>query len=180
MNLMSSLIAGLMILGVCEVAVAIIKHQPQDSYRVPCPFYQSVNVTDSKRFANGSYLYDGILVPSKWIGIYDYVFMTSVSKMRVEPHVRACICKIRPCLNICCPRSNTFHPITSSCVPDRERSEEAVEEWPNSINITTAKGQRQEILIDQHFSFIHFPPCLGMYTLKPNEYSDDTWQLYEV
>lgn len=167
---------------ICEVTIAIIKHQPQDSYRVPCPFYQSVNVTDAKRFPNGSYLYEGHLIPSKWIGIYDYVFQTSVSKVRVEPHIRACICKIRPCLNVCCPRGNTFHPITSTCVQDDPNDDQITAlEWPNAINVTNpVTAQIQQILIDQHFTIVHFPPCIGMYTLKPDEYPEDTWLLYEV
>ncbi|XP_037708461.1 probable G-protein coupled receptor Mth-like 7 [Drosophila subpulchrella] len=55
---------------------------------------------------NNSYKYDDLLIPANLTGEYDYIEMLDGSKESAKRHLRACVCKLRPCVTICCPRKN--------------------------------------------------------------------------
>ncbi|KAL9912134.1 methuselah-like 10 isoform 3-T3 [Glossina fuscipes fuscipes] len=150
------------------------KYHAHDSRNVPCPFYQTVNITDDIRLANGSVIHDDVVIPPNWIGVYDYVFANLQTRVPVSPHLRGCICKVRPCINLCCPMGSQFWSNTSQC--------EAIDNdflWPTTLNVTQADGTIQENLIAEQFAVVNFRPCLWMYVIRPELDVEDEWHLCE-
>jgi len=72
---------------------------------IDCDFFDTVDISDGKRFSNGSYLYENLLIPSHLTGEYDFKLLSNGSKEVVASHIRGCVCKLRPCVRFCCPHN---------------------------------------------------------------------------
>ncbi|XP_061397128.1 G-protein coupled receptor Mth2-like [Musca vetustissima] len=141
-------------------------------FHTPCFFFQTVNVTGDKRFQNGSYLHDGVVIPHNLIGVYNYVYKDAVTQTRVPPHLRGCICKLKPCVNFCCPYGQ-MHNGTECVDSSSER------EWPHEINVTLRNGLQRNANVFRQFAVVPFRPCESMFALDPQTYPDDAWQIFE-
>ncbi|XP_065361906.1 G-protein coupled receptor Mth2-like [Calliphora vicina] len=65
-----------------------------------CPYENTVNLTNHQRYENGSYLYEGLIIPPENNLIWD--------KESVPLHLRGCVCEERPCLKLCCQKDEYF------------------------------------------------------------------------
>lgn len=149
------------------------KHHLRGDFHTPCFFFQTVNVTGDQRFPNGSYLHDGVMIPHHLIGVYNYVYKDAVTPTRVAPHLRGCICKLKPCVNFCCPYGQMHNG--TECV-DASRDFD----WPRAVNTTLRNGSIKEVDIFQQFAVVPFRPCEFMFALDPQSYAEDAWQIFEV
>ncbi|XP_033240601.1 G-protein coupled receptor Mth-like [Drosophila pseudoobscura] len=70
-----------------------------------CDYFDTVNVTGSQRLVNGSYLYQGVVIPAELTAEFDYRVLPDDSTEPVERHLRGCVCQLRPCLRLCCHHS---------------------------------------------------------------------------
>ncbi|XP_053955616.1 G-protein coupled receptor Mth2-like isoform X3 [Anastrepha ludens] len=148
-------------------------HQ-RDGIHVPCTFFDTVNVTGDPHFANGSYLHDGMLIPSQLVGWYDYIYTDLVRRVEVEPHARACICKLKACINICCPWGASYSANESACVNNTEY------EWPKPLlNLTLPDDTLKPVDMFKQFAVQSFRPCEFMFSLQPELGSFDDWKLFE-
>lgn len=149
-------------------------HQ-RDGMHVPCTFFDTVNVTGDPHFPNGSYLHDGLLIPSDLVGTYDYIYTDMVRRVEVEPHMRACVCKLKPCINICCPWGESYSTNESACVNDTEY------EWPQPmLNLTMPGESLKTVNMFRQFAVQNFRPCEFMFSLQPELGSFDDWKLFDV
>ncbi|XP_037713876.1 probable G-protein coupled receptor Mth-like 7 [Drosophila subpulchrella] len=55
---------------------------------------------------NGSYQYEGIVIPDNLIGEYGFKMVPFEQRLTVKTHLRGCVCELRTCIRICCPRKN--------------------------------------------------------------------------
>ncbi|XP_020714444.1 G-protein coupled receptor Mth2 isoform X2 [Ceratitis capitata] len=148
-------------------------HQ-RDGMHVPCTFFDTVNVTGDPHFPNGSYLHDGLLIPSDLVGTYDYIYTDMVRRVEVEPHMRACVCKLKPCINICCPWGESYSTNESACVNDTEY------EWPQPmLNLTMPGESLKTVNMFRQFAVQNFRPCEFMFSLQPELGSFDDWKLFD-
>jgi len=70
-----------------------------------CDYFDTVDISHLQR-VNDSYMYKGIEIPANLTGEYNYRELIYDVTEPVRNHLRACICKDRPCVRICCPRKN--------------------------------------------------------------------------
>ncbi|XP_058982387.1 G-protein coupled receptor Mth2 isoform X2 [Musca domestica] len=148
------------------------KSHLRGDFHTPCFFFQTVNVTADKRFANGSYLHDGVIIPHNLIGVYNYVYKDPVTQTRVAPHLRGCICKLKPCVNFCCPYGQVHNG--TDCY---DASSEL--DWPHEINVTLRNGLQKTVDVFEQFAVVPFRPCVSMYALDPTQFPEDEWQMLE-
>lgn len=66
-----------------------------------CSYADTINITDSYVFENGSYLYHNETLTPDLVDTYDYEILYSGKKHPVPQHKRACICHIKRCINFC-------------------------------------------------------------------------------
>ncbi|XP_065362436.1 G-protein coupled receptor Mth2-like [Calliphora vicina] len=79
-------------------AIAAVKVNKDET----CPYQNTVNLTNKLKYENGSYLYQGILIPSEKQHNYDYDIKFPKTKKPVSTHLRGCVCEHRPCMKLCC------------------------------------------------------------------------------
>lgn len=151
------------------------KHYIRGGLHSPCFFFHTVNVTDDQRFENGSFLHDGVMIPHKYIGVYNYIYTDPITAVKVKPHLRGCICKVKPCINFCCPFGKLYSSNDSTCI-DVSNSFE----WPTTLNMTLSNGSLKTVDIFQQYAIVHFRPCDLMYALEPQSDPLDAWEIFAV
>ncbi|XP_065360937.1 G-protein coupled receptor Mth2-like isoform X2 [Calliphora vicina] len=152
---------------------ALEKHYIRGGLHAPCFFFQTVNVTDDQRFDNGSYLHEGVLIPHQYIAVYNYIYTDPVTAVKVTPHLRGCICKVKSCINFCCPFGKLYSANESSCVDAHNDFE-----WPTTLNMTLSDGSLKTVNIFQQYAIVHFRPCNPMYALEPQREPEDAWNIF--
>ncbi|KAH8379948.1 hypothetical protein KR009_008147 [Drosophila setifemur] len=71
-----------------------------------CDYYDTVNITAGERFSNGSFLYEGLLIPAHLTGEYDSRVMADNSVEPEMKHWRGCVCQLKSCIRLCCHHHN--------------------------------------------------------------------------
>ncbi|XP_043649963.1 probable G-protein coupled receptor Mth-like 12 [Drosophila teissieri] len=71
----------------------------------PCKYDETINISHVKPF-NDVYIYEHFEIPTNLTGEFDYKDLMDGSRVPVKSNLRACICKVRPCIRICCARKN--------------------------------------------------------------------------
>ncbi|XP_012157164.1 probable G-protein coupled receptor Mth-like 8 [Ceratitis capitata] len=54
-------------------------------------------------------------IPQEWIAAYDFIIRDGV-RIQVERHLRACICKLKPCIRFCCAAGHYYDTLQRTCV----------------------------------------------------------------
>ncbi|XP_046808534.1 G-protein coupled receptor Mth2-like [Lucilia cuprina] len=73
--------------------------------KIKCLYKDTVNLTNYQHYENGSYLYEGILIPPERQHFYNFEITGSFPlKVAVPVHMRACVCDMKPCLKLCCEK----------------------------------------------------------------------------
>ncbi|KAM7354842.1 G-protein coupled receptor Mth2-like isoform 2-T2 [Cochliomyia hominivorax] len=141
-----------------------------------CAFEDTVNLTNAL-IINGSYLYEGILIPPDLVGIYNYEEIYDGKRLPVEAHLRGCVCRGRNCIKFCChPTKELIANMTRVCSPD-ELIEEL--EYDPYIEVIYNNGSKLRTHATQQFVVIQGVPCEGGYPLLPQEDEDDKWDIFE-
>jgi hypothetical protein len=126
----------------------------------PCDYIDTINITAGHLDQNGNYHYKGNVFKKEWFAVYDYEYVNVTKRVDVKPHIRGCICKIKPCIRLCCfdPKSSDEACVKSEnlVVPTYDEDEE--------IDIT---GKNYGVLVNK--------PCLIMFKLSPQDYPEDRW-----
>ncbi|KAH8274990.1 hypothetical protein KR018_008390 [Drosophila ironensis] len=148
----------------------------KEGIHVACKFHDTVNLTGHHRFPNGSYEYEGLIIPEHLVGNYDYIFKSLVDRVEVPQHVRGCVCQIKPCINICCPWGETYNTELGECVNDT--SDHRV--WPKPVlNVTFDDNTTAAVNISQQFAVQSFRPCSKMFSLQPQINDFDGYLIYQ-
>ncbi|KAH8369638.1 hypothetical protein KR093_000403 [Drosophila rubida] len=148
-------------------------YHERNGIHTKCSFFDTVNLTGYPSYPNGSYSYEGVLIPSHYVGTFDYVYKDLVDRVDVAPHVRGCVCKLKPCINICCPWGSVYNG--SECFKDTSNRE-----WPaKTMNVTLRNQTVQTVDIYKQFVVQSFRPCTEMFSLVPEINYYDTYQLHE-
>lgn len=126
----------------------------------PCNFLNTVNITSGHLDQNGNYLHKGVIFKKGLFAEYNYIVENLTELIKVEPHIRGCLCDIKPCIRLCCKgtlaSSSACIKTDTFTVPTNDEDEE--------IDIT---GKRFGVLVGR--------PCGIMYKLEPEDYPDDRW-----
>ncbi|XP_070071865.1 G-protein coupled receptor Mth2 isoform X3 [Drosophila takahashii] len=187
-----SLYCGVTLLGIlCLVVFRLIPGIPFGAYvmaerdhyhtiddpNVPCNFYDTVNLTGHMKFANGSYDYYGTIVPADMIGTYDYIHRSLTERIEVPQHVRGCVCKLKSCLNICCPWKHVFSSKTDGCILDHMDNRT----WPDPPMLNVTFRNQSELLVNMfhQFAIQSFRPCPKMFSLQPDINYWDNYAIFE-
>ncbi|XP_060650191.1 probable G-protein coupled receptor Mth-like 11 isoform X1 [Drosophila nasuta] len=78
----------------------ILAAEAEDNQK--CEYFDSVDLENSQKYENGSYLYRGILIPSEKVHQYTYRETVFQHNKTVEPYMRGCLCQIKSCVLLCC------------------------------------------------------------------------------
>ncbi|XP_054084775.1 G-protein coupled receptor Mth2 isoform X2 [Zeugodacus cucurbitae] len=161
---------------------AVVLYQNAIADIPDCVFEDTVNLTASTKFSNGSYLYEEVLVPPQLIAEYNYIELYEGVRKPVERHTRGCVCKIKQCVKFCChPRANMYRIslITGYTLQCREvlNGERTYSPY---VNVTLRNNSRVVMHMLDEFVVQQGIPCYsGGYMLMPHKYEEDHWELFE-
>ncbi|XP_032570077.1 probable G-protein coupled receptor Mth-like 4 isoform X1 [Drosophila sechellia] len=165
------------ILDVLLIAVLFLL-MPKSNAEIPgCDFFDTVDISKAQRFSNGSYLYEGLLIPAHLTAKYDYKLLADDSKEKVASHVRGCACHLRPCIRFCCPQYQEMN--MGVCYGDM--SEDKLNKHDPFVNVTLSDGS----VVRRHFkedlivqSDLAKPGCPRMYFMN-HELPGNKFTLFE-
>ncbi|KMY94538.1 uncharacterized protein Dsimw501_GD26888 [Drosophila simulans] len=165
------------IIDVLLIAVLFLL-MPKSNAEIPgCDFFDTVDISKAQRFSNGSYLYDGLLIPAHLTAKYDYKLLANDSKEEVASHVRGCACHLRPCIRFCCPQYQKMD--SGVCYGDM--SEDELNKHDPFVNVTLSDGS----VVRRHFkdlivqSDLAKPGCPKMYVMH-HELPGNEFTLFEI
>ncbi|XP_041448262.1 G-protein coupled receptor Mth-like isoform X2 [Drosophila obscura] len=134
-----------------------------------CDYFDTVNVTGSQRLINGSFLYQGLLIPAELTAEFCHRLMPDYTTQPVEKHLRGCVCRLRPCLRLCCHHSQLM--ANGQCGGSIEMDLTRLNPYLNVTldNGTVARRHFQTEFVIQSDLPI---PCNDMYPLNDGEEMD--------
>lgn len=109
-----------------------------DCSKLPCYFFDSINITDGIQQPNGSIQFDGIDFPHKQYAVLNYIIDNGERKA-CNPHFRGCLCNIKPCFRLCCSDKvikETTINLDHNCNEElSQMEEEVIDEKHKYINL---------------------------------------------
>ncbi|XP_043644981.1 probable G-protein coupled receptor Mth-like 3 [Drosophila teissieri] len=165
------------VIDVLLIAVILLMMKNSSAEIPGCDFYDTVDISKAQRFSNGSYLYEGLLIPAHLTAEYDFKLLPDHSRERVASHVRGCACQLRPCIRFCCPE---YHKMKEGqCYGDMSKDE--LDRHDPLVNVTLNDGS----VVKRHFkediivqSDLAKPNCSSMYYLN-HELPGNGFTLFE-
>lgn len=143
---------------------------------IDCDFFDTVDLTHSFKFENGSYRYEDVIIPARLIGAYDYRILYGGSREKVPKHIRGCICKLKPCIRLCCHHKKLMN--STECSNDVD--EELAYNYALNITLRTGKVAKKHIMNEMIIQQDLPIPCQIHYHLDAELYAEDMWTLFEV
>jgi len=140
-----------------------------------CDYFDTVALSINQRLKDGSYEYEGVLIPKEDVGEYDEEILFDGKRESVAKHTRGCVCKYKTCIRFCC------HP--QKLLANRDRRCEDVTgslDYNTFLNITLNNGTQIEKNVMEFMVQQHLPvPCANHdYLNNTNIYQK--WTLFEV
>ncbi|XP_017079279.1 probable G-protein coupled receptor Mth-like 3 [Drosophila eugracilis] len=132
-----------------------------------CDFYDTVDISTGQKFPNGSYLYDGLLIPAHLTGTYDFKVLPDDTWDVVASHVRGCVCKLRPCVRFCCSHNHLMN--VGVCYDNMKKDD--LESLNPYVNVTLKSGEvvkrhfKDELIVQWDLPM----PCEELYYLDHTE-----------
>ncbi|XP_016969199.1 G-protein coupled receptor Mth-like [Drosophila rhopaloa] len=162
----------------CTVLLLIVNCglQKTNAEILGCDFYDTIDISSSRKLPSGSYIYEDLVIPLHLTGEYDYKVLPDNSKKKVTSHLRGCVCKLKPCVRFCCPFDHIMYG--SLCYDDMTMDE--LDGLDPFLNVTLDNGS----VVKRHFktelivqSDLPIPSNL-MYLID-NRYEGNEYTLFE-
>nr|AAK49865.1 methuselah [Drosophila simulans]AAK49866.1 methuselah [Drosophila simulans]AAK49867.1 methuselah [Drosophila simulans] len=166
----------LFVLRISTVILVVLVIQKSYADILECDYFDTVDISAAQKLQNGSYLFEGLLVPAILTGEYDFRILPDDSKQKVASHIRGCVCKLKPCVRFCCPHDH----IMDNGVCNDNMSEEELTELDPFLNVTLDDGSvsrrhfKNELIVQWDLPM----PCDGMFYLDNRE-EQDQYTLFE-
>uniref|UniRef100_A0A1I8MZL9 Methuselah N-terminal domain-containing protein n=1 Tax=Musca domestica TaxID=7370 RepID=A0A1I8MZL9_MUSDO len=156
----------------------------------PCAFMDTVNITGSyphethlasssssgeELTSNHSYIYKWMVVPPDLVAIYDFI-MVNGQRVNTARHLRACVCKLKPCIRFCCNPGFYYNLQDNACqsLPSNDTTNLDQQAMP----VRFGNGSTIAVNSSSHFLVNIGAPCENMsLVLKDNNRVN--WLLYE-
>lgn len=127
---------------------------------LPCDFLDSINITNGRLPTDNtkSITFNGTTFGPNEYAVVGYELDHQMEKVSVEPHLRGCYCKSKPCVRICCPpgREYKFKHDTCEHIADVNKSQTI------EMTILNENGENETISAIDKFNIIYDQPhCKG-------------------
>ncbi|XP_037811136.1 probable G-protein coupled receptor Mth-like 8 [Lucilia sericata] len=159
--------------------------------KYPCAFIDTVNITgsyphevaseqnatslgSSNMPINISYIYQWMIVPPELIAVYDFVIENRV-RIPTERHLRACVCKLKPCIRFCCQPGFYYDLDVKNCLPTNSTDPQLTQD---SFTIHFGNESTALVTTSTHFLIHHGTPCDNM-SLRLKDKKPVNWILYD-
>ncbi|XP_017066296.1 probable G-protein coupled receptor Mth-like 8 [Drosophila eugracilis] len=138
----------------------------------PCAFIDTANITGSYGL-DGPYVHNWTVIPRHFVAVYDFVIENGI-RIPAAKHLRACVCKTKPCVRICCQEGEIYD------LERRQCSVPGVSSVPSQshMEVELRNGSLRDVELQPLFSIHVETPCDHMKTVtKGSEFVH--WTLHE-
>lgn len=125
-------------------------------HNLPCDFLDSIDITGGALQPDLSIIYNGTRFTDD---LYGFVDGNSSKRVLVEEHIRGCVCKIKPCIRLCCPYGMLRESLPNGTKACRYHS--TALQFVRQLH-TEDNGVRER-LINHDFFYVDGRPCGQMY-----------------
>lgn len=126
------------------------------STELPCHFLDSINITNGILQSNKSIVFGGMVYPEGQYAEIDYILNEAGENETVKLHRRGCLCRLKPCIRICCTFLN--------CPIRTNKSSEGYESL-----ILDENNNSKLVRLDRQFGIIIENPCPTLYFEEEEE-----------
>lgn len=143
-----------------------------------CDYFDTVDLSGSVKFPNGSFLFEKLIIPQEDTGEYAYEILADGEKVDVPKHLRGCACKLGNCIRFCCPKNLVLASDERKCMEYTS----AELKYDPFVNITLNNGTEvkrhvlNEFIVQQNLPV----PCALHYHLDALNDIQMGWKLFEV
>lgn len=134
-----------------------------------CPYEYSVDLTHLTPYANGSYRYEDIVIPSDLV--YTFTYTENGTQTLKNDKIRGCICSIKRCLRVCSSHLKTFYFNNTD-------KNDISEGYTKTISLNDGSPLKVHLIDDFHLILKNV--CDKEYPLDKERISTDGWTLFEV
>ncbi|XP_061394959.1 probable G-protein coupled receptor Mth-like 9 [Musca vetustissima] len=139
----------------------------------PCPYSQTVNITDGLRLKDGSYSFEGLVIPANLTAEYKIKIIDGIEYSAAK-HWRGCACLLKPCVTFCCPPKMHYDEKHQNCSLNEKDSHSQ----HSHIEVTFANGTTSAVNIKDTFIVRYEFGCKNkIIERKRNEFWK--WDLFE-
>lgn len=140
-----------------------------ESAALPCHFLDSVNITDGILQPNKSYILNGMEFP---VGQYAKINYTDEENqhIKVEPHIRGCLCNRMACVRYCCPYGKSYLKIING----KRKCVHTNDPWELYAHIYYDQNKSRLENFAQYFGHVSGSPCKLSYFL------DEAYRITDV
>ena len=134
-----------------------------------CRFHDSINITGSYQFRNGSREFENEIFHQEFTKQFDYIIVNGTKKT-VDLHLRGCICAFKSCIRICEPFKQRQTGIENQ--PGQKQKSF------NDIKIYNKYNESEVVdLINTHYHVLVGKPCRQSYLIGNGT---EWWQFLSV
>ena len=140
----------------------------------PCPYAQTVNITDGLRLKDGSYSFEGLLIPANLTAEYKFKVIDGI-EYDAPKHMRGCACLLKPCVTFCCPSKMHYNESKQNCTDNEKESHSQ----HSHLEVTFKNGSIDAVNIKEAFIVRYEFGCKSKY-IEKNKAEFWKWDLFEV
>lgn len=149
----------------------------RDNLNVPCGYLDSLNITNGHLDpTTKSISYDNqTFLPGQY-GSFDYE-ISYEKRLPAQKHYRACVCKTKPCISMCCPLGQSFISINGTfvCTPNPHPGKLQM-----IMNVKDPKtNTTKEMNMLSSFGYVLSQKC-DRYVLEPENTEADEFEVMTV
>lgn len=150
--------------------IVVIELCSCDNSSLSCNFWETVNITSGIENADGSITHNNITYAKSNYAEFNYTFLNKTHRKDVDRHFRACSCKDRPCVRLCCEPGQVSSG--AGCHSHNGTFDVPIDVYTGYYN------EKASVQLTKHFSHTWSKPCPELYTPKTNQTKDE-WRLLE-
>jgi len=125
---------------------------------ISCKFIDTVNITGGYKDINQNFIHKSDVYPLGTYEEFDYIEDHANKKTKVNPHIRGCICKLKPCIRLCCQGdknifdSNCFES-KSFTVLNENNKDEIIDLDENKYGVLVGRSCNEMFEVDYESSW---------------------------
>lgn len=126
---------------------------------LPCHFLDSINITDGAMQSDKSIIFGGTTFNEDQYSLVDYKLDNGTQPIPIEPHLRGCLCNIKPCIRLCCPYGSIHQRLPSGGIGCQKQDTPV--NFEKDIHVENSNVKR--LLENHHFGYVIDRPCNKFY-----------------
>lgn len=135
----------------------------QNSKKLPCDYLDSINITDGTLRSDLSITFNDITYTNDQHFEISYVLKNGEKLPTLQPYRRGCICRLKPCVRLCCAAGTFFDDEINKCQNQTHPQAKLFEH-----DVLNEFNETEKWILDHHFAYVYDRPCQKRFIVDDN------------